>query len=205
MNLGDPSDVGLAQVPARILTALAATSGAMTVRQLARASGTSLARTQHWVHHWADRGVILQQQAGRSLMCSLNRAHLMTASLVTLANARNTMIECIRSEVVNWSIQPRTVAAFGSFARGDGDVDSDIDVLVIFDTQDLDGWHEQLGASAERLGTQFGNRIEWYDLNLPTWHRMIRDGEPLVAELQRDVIHIFGEYLSLLPTGSDTR
>jgi predicted nucleotidyltransferase len=205
VNLAEPSDVGLSHVPARLLAVLARTTGPMTLRQLARVSGVSLTRTQHWVHHWADRGVVIQQPAGRAIMCTLNREHILTASLVMLADSGKAMSSAIAAEISTWKFAPISVAAFGSFARGDGRVDSDIDLFVVHEARDVDAWHEQLLASAERLRLKLGNRIEWYDVTSVEWHNMKSAKEPLVAELASDVIHIFGDYLTLVGTPSQTR
>jgi predicted nucleotidyltransferase len=198
MNLAEPSDVALSLVSARLMAELAGTTGAMTIRQLARVSGVSLTSTQHWIHHWADRGVVIQQPAGRAILCALNHDHILTPSLVLLARSREAMIEAISAEVSAWRIPSISVSAFGSFARGDGQVDSDIDLFVVHDSSGDHTWHEQLAASAETLRMKLGNRIEWYDVSRVEWHSMKSVEDPLVTELKADVIHIFGEYLTLI-------
>ncbi len=198
MNLGDPADLGLAHVPALLLAALSRTSSPLTIRQLARVSGVSLARTQHWVNHWADRGLVNQQRAGRAVMCSVNREHLFTPSLLALANAREIVVERIATEVASWRIPALTVTAFGSFARGDGSVASDIDLLVVHDAVDEEAWSQQLARSAETLELNLGNTIQWLDFPRPMWVNMRAQDEPLVAQVHRDAIHIFGEHLTLV-------
>ncbi|MDA2987814.1 MAG: nucleotidyltransferase domain-containing protein [Actinomycetota bacterium] len=204
MNLGDPSDVGLAQVPARLLAALAQVSGGVTIRQLARISGVSLARTHYWVTFWADRGVVTQLHAGRALMCSLNHEHIMTASLVNLASARAAIMKCIVAEVEKWPLVPLNVTTFGSFARGDGSVTSDIDLLVIVDVDDLDTWSDQLQLASETLQTKIGNPIQFLDYPVKTWHNMMHQNDPVVTEIHRDGIHIFGEYLTIVEATFNT-
>lgn len=198
MNLSDPSDLALGQVPARILAALAETSTSLTIRQLAKVSGVSFASAQHWVTHWAIRGVVDQRPAGRAVLCSLNREHLMTESLLNLARPRKTMIEAIASEVAGWRQQALSVTAFGSFARGDGDPESDIDLLVIHTSLDAQAFNDQLMDSASLLQRALGNSIQWIAYRDVTWHQMTEHEDPLVAEVHRDAIHIFGEYLTLL-------
>src|SRR6056297_717926 len=198
MNLADPNDVGLTHVPASLLATLSSTSGAMTIRQLARSSGVSLARAQHWVNHWAERGVVIQRQAGSAVMYSVNYEHLMTPSLLALARVRETMIERIAADVADWDIPPLSVTAFGSFARGDGSITSDIDLLVVHESSEQQIWHRQLESSAETLEHAFGNPIQWLDFPRSTWLEMCTRADPLVAEVRRDAIHIFGEYLTLI-------
>lgn len=198
MNLGDPSDVGLAHVPAALLATLKSTSGAMSIRQLARVSGVSLARTQHWVNHWAERGVVIQQHAGRAVMCSMNYEHLMTASLLALACVRESTLDRITTEVAAWEVPPLSVTAFGSFARGDGSVRSDIDLLVVHEAEDPQAWDHQLTRSAEILENTLGNPVQWLDFPRSTWLEMHTHDDPLVTEVQKDAIHIFGEYLTLV-------
>jgi len=199
MNLEDPSDVALAQVPARILTVLDQTHTSMSIRQIARTSGTSLARAQYWLNHWAERGVVDQQVAGRAVMCSLNRQHLMTESLVTLARANLAMRDRIADEVRAWGLVPVSVTAFGSFARGDGGTESDIDLLVIHvNDASSERWQDQLTEAAERLQRILGNPVQWVDFHRDRWLEMRATPEPLVAEVERDAVHIFGEHLTLI-------
>lgn len=198
MNVGDPSDLALGQVPARILAALAGTSSAMTIRQLAKVSQVSFASTQHWVNHWATRGVIDQRTAGRAILCSLNREHFTTASLLTLAEPRKAMMDRIAAEVAGWSAPVLNVTAFGSFARADGSPESDIDLLVIHNAQEIGALVDQLITSAARLERALGNSIQWIQYRDTQWRQMTEQEDPLVAEVHRDAIHIFGEYLTLL-------
>lgn len=198
MNIGDPSDLALGQVPVRILAALAGTSNAMTIRQLAQVAQVSFASTQRWVNHWATRGVINQRTAGRAILCSLNRDHLMTTSLLTLAQPRKAMMGCIAAEVESWSQTALNVTAFGSFARVDGTPESDIDLLVIHDAADTSAFIDQLITSASRLEQVLGNSIQWIEYRDTQWRQMMEQEDPLVTEVRRDAIHIFGEYLTLL-------
>jgi predicted nucleotidyltransferase len=198
VNIGDPSDLALGQVPVRILSALAGTSNSMTIRQLAQVSQVSFASTQHWVNHWAARGVIDQRTAGRAILCSLNRHHLMTSSLLTLAQPRRAMMDCITAEVESWSQPVLNVTAFGSFARADGTPESDIDLLVIHDATDTSAFIDQLIASASHLEQVLGNPIQWIEYRDTQWRQMMEQDDPLVTEVHRDAIHIFGEYLTLL-------
>jgi predicted nucleotidyltransferase len=50
---------------------------------------------------------------------------------VLLAGLRLDLWERFRSELRSWKVPPLYAAVFGSAARGDGGVDSDIDLLVV--------------------------------------------------------------------------
>lgn len=199
MNLGNPADLALGDVPARLLNALSNSRSSLSIRQLARATGVSVASTQHWITHWVQRGLIDQQVAGRALMCSINQDHFLAPSLIALASARELIIQRILVELRSWDPSPLTVTAFGSFARGDGNVTSDIDLLVLR-RNDLDRaqWDEQLDNSSYELTRVFGNSVQWIDYSVETWREMVTNDDPLVSTVVADGVHIFGEHLSVM-------
>lgn len=199
MNLGNPSDLALGDVPARLLAALSHSRSSVSIRQLARSTGVSVASTQHWITHWAHRGLVEQQVAGRALMCSINRDHLLTPSLIALASTRDLISQRIVSEIHSWQLSPLTVTAFGSFARGDGDVMSDIDLLVLRRNGiDRARWDEQLDDSTRELTRAFGNSVQWIDYSEEQWRHMVSNDDPLVSTVVAEGVHVFGEHLSVL-------
>ncbi len=82
-----------------------------------------------------------------------------------------------------------TIAVYGGFARGDFDKDSDLDVLVIGDKEDLD--MEQV-RQKER---QSGMEIEVSVYPFHTWEKIKREKNPFVEAVRKNHILIKGEGL----------
>ena len=68
---------------------------------------------------------------GRNRVHELNREHVAAPVAEGLANLRLTLWERFRTAMVGWNPKPVYGCVFGSAARGDGDVQSDIDLLLV--------------------------------------------------------------------------
>jgi predicted nucleotidyltransferase len=198
VNVGEPATVVLPSGTAAVIRALAGTDAAVSVRQAGRIAGVSHQRAGQVIDRLARHGVVLVEEQGPSLLCRLNRDHLATAALVSLAQLRLALMTALADEIGSWELVPLHVSLFGSAARGDGDVDSDLDILVIHDDVDPDRWASQLAASGQRLRRQTGNAVSWFDISRVDLAGASRAGEPIVQEWERDGIRLFGTVLSWL-------
>jgi predicted nucleotidyltransferase len=68
---------------------------------------------------------------GRNQVYELNRDHIAAEAAVLFADLRTRLWAKFRSEFDTWNVKPLYSAVFGSAARGDGDVSSDIDLLLV--------------------------------------------------------------------------
>jgi predicted nucleotidyltransferase len=90
---------------------------------------------------------------GPSLLRRLNRDHLAAPTVAALAQLRATLLKTLVDEIGSWDRAPVHASLFGSAARGDGGLTSDLDVLLVHaDDHDVDPrWAHQLSTSGERL------------------------------------------------------
>ena len=78
-----------------------------------------------------DQGLVAEVRVGRSRAFQLNRLHLLADAALSIAAARRTLIDRIAAEADAWDTRPLCVTLFGSAARGEMSVHSDIDLLFI--------------------------------------------------------------------------
>ena len=76
-------------------------------------------------------GVVTMEQVGRAYNYRLNRRHLLADAVLGVARSAEILRERVYDHVQGWPRLPEAVVLFGSAARGDMDVDSDIDLLVV--------------------------------------------------------------------------
>lgn len=98
----------------------------------------------------ARHGVASEHRIGHAVGYSLNRDHLLTGAVMEIASAKHRLLKRIQAEVATWDLQPVAVWLFGSAARNEMTVASDIDLLIVtssFGSQ-LD---EQIGVLAEQV------------------------------------------------------
>jgi len=68
----------------------------------------------------ADQGLVLQQEAGKAVLYTLNRDHLAAPAVSILADIRSELVRRLRATLADWTIQPVHASLFGWAARGDG-------------------------------------------------------------------------------------
>ena len=79
----------------------------------------------------SEEGVVHAVEAGNAYLYTLNRDHLAAPALELLADVRAELERRLDDEIADWEIAPAHVSIFGSAARGDGDMSSDIDLFVV--------------------------------------------------------------------------
>lgn len=202
MDLGRPASVVIPAGTEAVLRVLAGSDTPLGVREVARLGGVSANRASQVLGELARHGLVLVDERGVGRLCRLNRAHLAADPLLALVGLRGRVIEVLRAEVAAWAVRPLHVSLFGSAARGDGTVRSDLDLLVVRpdsrnDDND-DGWDQQLFDSGERVFSATGNRAAWFVTTPADLGRAIEAAEPIIGEWRRDGIHLAGRRLEAL-------
>jgi DNA-binding transcriptional ArsR family regulator len=197
MDIGRPGAVVFPAGTEAVLRALAGTEAPMGVRHVARVAGVSANRAGQVLSHLAEHGLVLVEEHGAGRLCRLNRSHLAAGAVVALVDLRGRLVSFLRGEVASWALEAQHVSLFGSAARGDGDTSSDLDILVIRNTEE-EGWEGQLYESGERIFAATGNRPAWFTITVGDLARAVTAGEPIVAEWERDSLHLAGLRLGTL-------
>jgi predicted nucleotidyltransferase len=78
-----------------------------------------------------EQGIVRATEMGRNRVHELNREHVAAPIAEALAGLRLALWKRFRSTLGAWNPKPTYGCVFGSAARGDGDVRSDIDLLLV--------------------------------------------------------------------------
>lgn len=193
MDLSRPLSVVTPTIDGDVLAVLARADKQFTPGDLQRMMGRySLGGIRRALHRLAEQGIVTEQQTSASVLYGLNRLHLAAAPIRALADLRATFISRTSSLLESWDTPPEFAALFGSAARGDMRVDSDIDLFVVR-SGDADGedevWQRQLGELAEQVTAWTGNdaRVLEYAID-----RVERSREPLLAAIAEDGVPLYG-------------
>ena len=93
---------------------------------------------------------------------------------------------------------------FGSFARGDGNQDSDIDVFLLMDagfTADPN-WESQMRQLEDHVRGWTGNRLAVLTMDREGLVSAVQRGERIVEELRRDAVVLLGPEFASLASSS---
>ena len=132
MDLSDPTRAVVPTLDGAVLAVLAVAGKPLTVGQIAadavRGSEIGVRRS---LERLIQQGIVRATLMGRNQVHELNREHIAADAVMELAGLRNKLWAKFREEFDTWHPRPLYAAVFGSAARGDGDEDSDIDLLLV--------------------------------------------------------------------------
>lgn len=201
MDVSAPYRAVIPSLDGHVLMALARLAAPVTGRRVHRLTGVgSEAGVRKVLTRLEEHGLVRVTKAGSALLYEAHRAHVAWPAVLDLANLRSEVVARMRREIEAWPTPPRSVAVFGSAARGDGDTASDIDVAVIRrrQTEPDDEWQAQLDRLREQVTEWTGNRCQVYELSTEELEQHVAAGEPIVDEWRRDALTVAGADLRRL-------
>jgi predicted nucleotidyltransferase len=198
MDLSNPLRAVAPGVEGDVLAALLRTHAPLTGARVAALAGRGETQVRAVLRRLEQQGLVDVQRHGQSYSYVINREHVLAPALEALQQALPTVEGRIRSFVDGWSVAPASVMLFGSAARRDGDVESDVDVLLVRSDgvhAEDEAWAAQRHELAQRLERWTGNAVQVLELSTAELAKAIRRKEPLVAQLQADGVVLAGSDL----------
>jgi predicted nucleotidyltransferase len=191
-----------------LLRALSARATPATAPQLERVAGIGTAAgIRRALDRLAEHGVCLREDVGGRLVYSLNHNHVLHDAVVALLDSEQELVRRLRSTVRRWHVPARAAVLFGSAARKDGDLESDIDLLLVRPALTLAGEKRDWAMQVHELRTQVhgwtGNRLQVVDWTIRELHRSAARSEPLIDGLLSDGVKIAGTTLRQLLSGDE--
>jgi predicted nucleotidyltransferase len=189
VDFGAPVEAIIPDAQGKILGALARTTGELSTRALADLSGVSIAHTARTVRRLVDLGIVERRLAPPTALLKLARHHLAAHAILSLADLRHTFEEELRESALRLDPPPTAVVLFGSFARGEDDAASDVDVLVVRPRvidEDEPRWVESMAQWESHVQEVSGNalnRIEVAQVEVPS---LLQSRRPLWQAIRRE-------------------
>jgi Nucleotidyltransferase domain len=196
MDVSRPISAVAPSLEGEVLQTLAGTTSAMTGRQVAVMTGrSSHSGVLDALHRLSEQGLVDRVELNRAFLFSLNREHLAADAVIALTRLRTKLVEELRREIAGWEIAPVHASLFGSTARGDGDIHSDIDLFVVrpvaVDEEDRQ-WRTQADGLATRIERWTGNRASVLDIAEAETARLRTERPPIVESLNSEAIQLGG-------------
>ena len=196
MDVSRPYSAVAPTVEGDVLVVLAGTTHPLTGRQVARrARRGSVAGVAKALDRLGQQGLVTRQEAPPASLYTLNRRHVAAPVVEALAGLRSEFLTRLRDAFAPWDIQPMHASLFGSAARGDGALESDVDIFVVrpatVDAEDAT-WGAQLADLSDLVYASTGNRASVVDFAEQDIQRMLDERPPVMDELRRDAIDLAG-------------
>jgi predicted transcriptional regulator len=196
MDVARPFSALSDSVDVDVLVALAGSSTPRSGRDLARLSGRSNTGVQHVLDRLVAHGLVERTEAGRAFMYVLDRDHLLAPAVERMAEARVELVRRLREAIGTWPVPAVHASLFGSTARGDGGLASDIDLFIVrpagVDAEDR-AWREQMDSLAERVRCWTGNHAGIAEISENELPQLRRDRPPVADEVSADAIDLAGQ------------
>jgi hypothetical protein len=195
MDVRHPLESVIPGAQGKALAVLLQTTSELNLRTIARLAGISVAQASRVLPGLVELGVIERREVPPASLFRLVPDHVITQSLLALANARRQVLDELGRAASRLHPTPSSVIVFGSFARGDGDARSDID-LVVVRPSDVDaddpGWLAEIDRWKGEMGRFAGNTIEALDLGIADIADKLATTTPLWTDIHRDGVVVFG-------------
>lgn len=195
MDLTSPFQSMFPTVDSAVLTELVRSTKPRTGREIARLADRSQDATQKVLDRFVEHGLVLRWDAGRAGVYTLNWDHVAAEPIAELANLRARLFDRLRARFESWQTAPLHVSIFGSAARGDGHLSSDIDVFLVrpADVDESDEeWRGGIEALAEQVFEWTGNHAGIAEIGDGELTRLRRERPAIVKSLEADAVDICG-------------
>lgn len=149
MDLSRPFRVITPTLDGDVLGVLAGTTSPLTGREIVRLLGLSSHEgVRRVLLRLVEQGIVSRHRAGQAFQFRLNREHLAAPYVEGIAALHSRLVAQLRSHIDAWRTPPTLAVLFGSAARRDAAVTSDLDLLVVRPRDvdpDDETWRDQLG------------------------------------------------------------
>ena len=202
MDFRHPVEAAIPGAQGRVIAALLGTSGELNLHTIARVAGVSIAQASRVLPGLVELGMIERREVPPSSLFRLVPEHVATRALMELADARNVVVTEMGRAASKIRPAPVSVITFGSFARGDSEPDSDIDVIIVRPTgidADDDQWIRTIERWRTLVARVAGNTLEILDVGADAVAAKLTGGTQLWRDIRRDGQVVFGKRLDALP------
>lgn len=198
MDTSNPLRSVTPTVDADVLLVLARTAAPLTGARVAVLAERSYGQVRAVLHRLVEHGLVDVQSHGNAYSYTLNRAHVAAAAVERLSGAAEEVERRIEARVAGWNPSPCAVVLFGSFARREGDVGSDLDLLLVRPSaidEDEPRWRSARYELVRDAEAWSGNRVQIIELSEDEVVEAARAGEPLIAAVHDEGVVLFGRPL----------
>lgn len=172
MDYLHPVETVIPGATGRLLAALARIEAELPISTLAMVAGVGRTRASGIVADLHRLGVVERRDVGRTTLVALARGSAAGKLIDRLGHLRDGVLEQLQAFASAIDPPPVTLAVFGSFARGEADADSDVDMLAIRPPDcDPDAWSATVSSFAERAQRLIGNPVHVIDYDLKEFRR----------------------------------
>lgn len=181
----------------RLLAVLVETTAELNLRTIAQLAGISQAQASRLLPDLVALGVVERREVPPSSLFRLVPEHVASRVLLSLARSADTVLDELGRLAAALPTPPTSLIVFGSFARREAEVGSDIDVVVVRPPdvdEDDDRWSASVDAWGRDVRRLTGNPVEVIEVGADEVAAKLAGSNQMWADIRRDgrVVHGFG-------------
>jgi predicted nucleotidyltransferase len=196
MELQRPLSVIAPTVSADVLTVLAKAEIGFTPPEIHRLVGDhSINGVRKALEGLTLQGIVTSARVGQAVRYELNRDHITAPYIIALAQVRDELLRRLTERIESWTIPCRYAALFGSAARNDMRLDSDIDLFIVrATTVEADDivWEAQVEDLESSTARATGNDVRTLHYSEEELQAGLRAGDRVLADIRRDGVRLTG-------------
>jgi len=178
-----------------MLSVLVETTAPLNLRTLAQLAGVSPAQASRVLPSLVELGMVERFEVPPSSQFLLARSSVAAQAVIELSRVRENAIERLELAAAAMTPPPESMIIFGSFARGEAGVDSDIDVIVVRpDSVDEDDDDRATALESWRgeATSITGNPVEVVEVSRDEAASKLRGRSEFWRNVRRDGVSIHG-------------
>lgn len=190
----------------RVLAVLARVDVEFSLRTLARVAQVSPAQVSRIMPPLVELGLVQRRDISPLAMFRMIRTHVASQAVIALLDSRATVLRHLGSLAETTNLPAASIIVFGSFARRESEIQSDIDIVIVRpDDMDEDSrvWVDPILRWQEEASCLSGNEIQILEYTRTEVHQRLNSDVPLWDNILQDGIVVFGESLSRLQQGTN--
>jgi len=205
MDFVRPVEAIVPGVQGRVLSVLAETTADLNMRTIARLADVSLSQASRVLARLVELGVVERRDVPPSSLFRLVRQHVAVGPLLALARGRDALISEMGRLATGLPVVPLSAIVFGSFARGEADIESDIDTVLVrpagVDESD-ELWSESVEQWRTSVRRASGNQVEVLEVDSDEVTALLNSRRQVWRDIRRDGLVVHGLSLAELKSGS---
>jgi predicted nucleotidyltransferase len=195
-----PVEALIPGVQGRVLGVLARTSTDLTMRAVAELAGVSPQQASVVIRRLGDLGVVERRDVPPVSLVRLAADNLAAQAVRAIVGLRQAALDRLSALAFDIRPVPASLVVFGSFARGEADSGSDLDVLAVRPPGlpiDDDEWTDSLGSWADRATRVVGNSVNLVEATSEEIPGLLRRKDPSVwRDAAREGVVLMGSPLT---------
>jgi predicted nucleotidyltransferase len=196
-----PVEAVIPGVQGRILAVLAETTAELNLRTISRLADVSPAQASRVLPELVALGLVERREAPPSALFALVEDHVAARAVRALSRSRTAVLEELGTLASTMDPSPVSAVVFGSFARGEADAASDLDVVLVRPAgvgEDDEPWVSSVEAWRTAARRLTGNPVQVFEIDESEVARRLRRPPSLWADVIRDGVTVYGSPLVAL-------